>query len=66
MITKMDYIKLILRKVSFDMTLFEKELDKAINWLPMEEAQQLKIWCYQEFDPVYFGFILNRCFAALV
>lgn len=42
--------KKILVKVSFDPTLFYKELMKAVKWIPTsEEIQKLKEWCYAEF-----------------
>lgn len=62
MATMLEYIKVILQKVSFDRTLFEKELRKAIQSLVPEEVKQLKAWCYEEFGKMY-RVVLNRCFA---
>ena len=39
-----DYTKAILRKVSFDVTLFCKELKKAMTRLLPYEIEELKIW----------------------
>jgi hypothetical protein len=57
----LDYIKLILQKVSFDKKLFEKELRKAIARLMPKEVVELKKWCYQHFSNTYY-LILDRCF----
>jgi len=57
----LDYVKLILRKVSFDSALFEKELRKAICALVEHEVEELKNWCYSQFYETHSG-ILNKCF----
>lgn len=57
----LEYAKTILKKVSFDASLFEKELRKAIKMLVNEELQELKQWCYANFAGRY-AFILNRVF----
>ncbi|MEH0158158.1 hypothetical protein V6R21_29090 [Limibacter armeniacum] len=46
----LEYSKTILEKVSFDQTLFEKELSKAIDLLTEDEAIKLKKWCQTKFD----------------
>ncbi|WP_234735956.1 hypothetical protein [Tellurirhabdus bombi] len=61
MATMLEYIKTILQKVSFDKTLFEKELKKAIRDLVPDEVKELKSWCYEKFSNLYLS-ILNRCF----
>jgi hypothetical protein len=61
MTTMLEYFKTILRKVSFDRGLFEKELRKAINRLIEPEITELKQWCYQNFS-VRYRVILNKCF----
>lgn len=45
--------KQILEKVSFDKTLFRKELSKAIKWIRKEEALMLKAWCLATFGHLY-------------
>lgn len=60
----LEYIKLILGKVSFSKELFEKELRKAINMLVPNEIDQLKDWCYARFSDLYEE-ILNRSFQGL-
>lgn len=57
----LDYIKLILEKVSFDRILFEKELRKGIKELLPNEMKELKMWCYDRFGQVYFK-VLNNVF----
>ena len=39
-----EYTKTILKKVSFDATLFCKELEKALARLLPHEIEELKIW----------------------
>ena len=38
------YYKQILKKVSFDVTLFKKELEKSFNYLTPNEQQALRNW----------------------
>ena len=40
----LNYYKQILEKVSFDVTLFKKELEKAFNYLTPNEQQALRSW----------------------
>lgn len=63
MTTMLEYFKLILKKVSFDRWLFEKELKKAINRLVAREVEELKVWCYQNFS-VRYRMVLDRSFSA--
>lgn len=58
----LEYVKTILKKVSFDQRLFEKELLKAMGVLLMEEINDLKKWCFSNFGKTY-PKILDRCFA---
>jgi hypothetical protein len=59
MMAMLEYVKTILKKVSFDRKLFEKELVKAIKVLIQPELQELKKWCYDQFGDMYFT-ILNK------
>lgn len=43
----LEYSKTVLRKVSFDVKLFCKELKKAIQLLLPEEIEQLRLWLQQ-------------------
>jgi hypothetical protein len=45
--------KKILDKVSFDKTLFRKELRKAINMITPNEKTLLKVWCLATFGHQY-------------
>ncbi len=45
--------KEVLEKVSFDKTLFRKELNKAINWIKQDEKTLLKVWCLGTFGNEY-------------
>jgi hypothetical protein len=61
----LEYVKLILQKVSFDRKLFEKELRKGIAFLvSSEEVDHLKQWCYDRFGQTYAP-ILNNCFTTV-
>jgi hypothetical protein len=62
MTSMLEYFKMILSKVSFDRSLFEKELKKAVTRLVGPEVQDLKNWCYQNFS-VRYRVILDRTFA---
>lgn len=57
----LEYVKLILEKVSFDKELFEKELKKGISYLVPEEVIELKSWCYSRFGSMYKS-VLNKIF----
>ncbi|SDE61820.1 hypothetical protein SAMN05421636_106147 [Pricia antarctica] len=43
----LEYSKTVLKKVSFDVKLFCKELEKAISRLLPEEIEELKSWLKQ-------------------
>ena len=42
--TSLEYYKFILERVSFDLVLFSKELEKAVKTLLPYELEQLKEW----------------------
>ena len=46
----LEFTKKILRKVSFDKTLFKKELSKSARWLSKQEVIALKIWALATFS----------------
>ncbi len=60
----LEYFKTILRKVSFDVYLFERELVKAMKVLVADEVVQLRDWCYHHFGNVHQA-ILNKHFNPL-
>ncbi len=45
--------KNILEKVSFDKSLFRKELIKSVKWLAPNEKILLKVWCLTTFGNQY-------------
>ncbi|WP_026996636.1 hypothetical protein [Flectobacillus major] len=59
--TTLDYVKMILDKVSFDAKLFEKELRKAIKNIAIEEVKSLKDWCFEQYGKTYER-LITRCF----
>ena len=46
----LDFCKKILSNVSFDPSLFKKELKKSMNWLEKNDAIKLKIWALTFFS----------------
>jgi hypothetical protein len=59
----LDYVKLILEKVSFDSSLFEKELKKAKKELHFSELYELKQWCFNNFYESH-KYILDKHFVS--
>ncbi len=57
----LDYVKMILLKVSFSKVLFEKELRKALRQILPAELADFKTWCYQNFARLYRR-VLKRVF----
>lgn len=57
----LEMTKSVLKSVSFDSILFQKELKKATNWIAKEECQQLKIWCLASF--AMYSDIINEVFS---
>lgn len=49
----LDFVKLVLEKVSFDKNLFVKELKKSIEWLNQHDQTLLYRWCIQQFGSRY-------------
>ena len=60
----LEYVKIILMKVSFDRRLFEKELRKALNLLMPTEILEFKDWCYRKFSGKYES-VLDKYFISL-
>ncbi len=54
-----EYSKEILTKVSFDKSLFAKELRKAITWLKKDERKMLMVWCLATFGNKYSDVIIQ-------
>jgi hypothetical protein len=62
--TTLDYVKVILQKVSFDAKLFEKELRKAIKTLVADEIKELRTWCSEQFGIIY-NQLIDKCFSKM-
>lgn len=45
--TMLDYVKLILAKVSFDQALFRKEYKKSLAWISEKDVEDLNQWLRQ-------------------
>jgi len=59
----LEYVKVILQKVSFDLRLFEKELNKSITYLSSLEIEGLREWCYNTFyDSERHAEVIEGCF----
>ncbi len=50
----LEYSKTILSKVSFDPSLFKKELTNSLNWINNNEKKILLQWCLIEFGNKYY------------
>ena len=60
----LDLTKKILRGVSFDAQLFQKELHKGLKWITdAEEIRKFQEWCITEFGAKYPS-IIKRAFEA--
>ena len=55
----LELCKQTLEKVSFDSTLFRKELEKSIKWIQPSEKMLLKVWCITTFGHQYRSEILE-------
>ena len=59
----LELTKKILRGVSFDAQLFQKELYKALKWInDAEEVKRFQEWCIVEFGAKYPS-IIRKAFA---
>lgn len=61
----LEFCKQVLHKVSFDRSLFEKELRKALKWLSKDERIAFKNWCLVTFGVVY-AEVINGAFDATI
>ena len=58
-----EFAKKILRSVSFDPQLFQKELSKTLKWITdAEEIKRFQEWCITEFGAKY-PLIIRKAFA---
>lgn len=49
----LEYVKTVLQKVSFNDTLFRKELSKSLKWLSDQERAELHRWISRTYGSVY-------------
>lgn len=49
----LEYVKMVLQKVSFNRDLFKKELEKSKKLLNEEEINVLQSWCNMSFRDKY-------------
>jgi hypothetical protein len=49
----LEYVKTVLQKVSFNDTLFRKELSKSLKWLSEHERAELHKWINRTYGSVY-------------
>lgn len=49
----LEYVKMVLQKVSFNRDLFKKELEKSKRMLNDEEINILQTWCKMSFQDKY-------------
>jgi hypothetical protein len=57
--TMLELSKKILSKVSFDRSLFRKELAKSLNWIHSKEKTMFQIWVLSKFGKKYKKYILE-------
>ncbi|WP_372752036.1 hypothetical protein [Labilibaculum sp.] len=55
----LEQTKIVLANVSFDFTLFRKELLKAIDWLSPNDFEKLKNWCLENYSDHYHAIQAN-------
>lgn len=60
----LEYSKTILKKVSFDSALFERELLKAIRNIITERLEEFRRWCFIHFGRSHKD-ILIRAFSTI-
>ncbi len=55
----LDFCKDVLLKVSFNRTLFRKELTKSVKWLNKRERVMLRAWCLSTFGHLHGDVIIE-------
>lgn len=60
----LEFSQHILKSVSFDKSLFKKELKKMIVWAKPDEALLLKAWCIATFGHMY-GDVITDVFRSV-
>lgn len=57
----LEHQKKVLKSVSFDKTLFRKELIKSLSWLNNKEQIQLAKWVRENFAHLHANIIMDVC-----
>jgi hypothetical protein len=60
----LEFSQHILKSVSFDKSLFKKELRKMVIWAKPDEAMLLKAWCIATFGHLY-GDVISDVFRSV-
>lgn len=60
----LEFSQHILKSVSFDKSLFKKELRKMVIWAKPDEAMLLKAWCIATFGHMY-GDVISDVFRSV-
>jgi hypothetical protein len=55
----LEHQKMVLKGISFDKTLFKKELIKSLSWLSKEEQTKLLTWVKENFSYKYADVIID-------
>tara|TARA_B100000795_G_scaffold60349_1_gene40376 strand:+ start:357 stop:545 length:189 start_codon:yes stop_codon:yes gene_type:complete len=61
----LEFCKSVLQKVSFDHLLFQKELNKSIDWLGKSEVENLRLWCMETYGTQH-GLIIQQAFETIL
>lgn len=56
----LDHQKLVLKNVSTNRSLFEKEVLKSFYWLNVVERRELVFWIKQNFKDYYYDFFKSN------
>ena len=61
----LEFCKSVLQKVSFDHSLFQKELNKSIQWVSQAEVENLRLWCIEPYGSKH-GIIIQQAFDTIL
>jgi hypothetical protein len=61
----LEFCKSVLQKVSFDHSLFQKELHKSIQWINQSDIENLRQWCLETHGSQH-GLIIQQAFETIL
>ena len=61
----LEFSKSVLQKVSFDHSLFQRELHKSIQWVNQADVENLRIWCMETYGNQH-GVIIEQAFQTIL